>query len=184
MLSNRSQQSYSGQLLLRQQQHQQQERQAQGRAAGQPGSPLLGPAGGPTATSDRLLTDRSSYITYLESQLERVSAACLSVASYDERLEAVTSAVRLLEDRTLNVTRLVSCTQQYAEQQEQAQREGVAALARRLAAQEGRLEELTGSQRALEDKLEGVGRVVEARLKVCRPSLFGFSRGTRRRRGE
>lgn len=28
---------------------------------------------------DRLLTDRGSYIAYLESQLERVSAACLTV---------------------------------------------------------------------------------------------------------
>lgn len=28
---------------------------------------------------DRLMTDRSSYISYLEAQLERVSAACLTV---------------------------------------------------------------------------------------------------------
>ncbi len=161
MLSSRSQNSYSGQLLLRQQQQQ------QGKAAAVLGSPLLpGPAGGPTATPDKLMTDRSSYITYLESQLERVSAACLSVASYDERLEAVTSAVRLLEERTLNVARLVSCTQQYTEQQEQAQREGLQGLARRLAALEDRLGELAAPQRALEDKIEGVGRALEAKLKV------------------
>ena len=33
----------------------------------------------PLPSPDRLLTDRGSYIGYLESQLERVSAACLTV---------------------------------------------------------------------------------------------------------
>ena len=49
------------------------------------------------ATPDQLLTDRSSYITYLESQLERVSAACLTVSSFDERIEQAASSVAALQ---------------------------------------------------------------------------------------
>lgn len=71
----------------------------------------------PLPSPDRLLTDRGSYIAYLESQLERVSAACLTVQSFDERLEQAVSAVRCLEEKTLNLARLVSVAQQYAEQQ-------------------------------------------------------------------
>lgn len=72
MLSARTPQSYSGQFSLR---HQQQQQRGGDRpaAAGACGSPRVGGAPPP----DQLLTDRSSYISYLESQLERVSAACL-----------------------------------------------------------------------------------------------------------
>ena len=48
---------------------------------------------------DKLLTDRSTYIGYLESQLERVTNACLTVQSFDQRIETVTSAARLLEEK-------------------------------------------------------------------------------------
>lgn len=48
---------------------------------------------------DRLLTDRSTYIAYLESQLERVTGACLTVQSFDQRIEAVTHTARSLEDK-------------------------------------------------------------------------------------
>ncbi|GAB4816238.1 hypothetical protein N2152v2_003284 [Parachlorella kessleri] len=164
MLSNRSQQSYAAQR--QQQLHLQQ--QAAGPGSRTPGgggrSTSPGPMG--SATPDRLLTDRSSYITYLESQLERVSAACLSVASYEERLEGLVSAVRLLEERSLNVARLVNCTQQYAEQQESVQKEGLQAMSRRLASLEAKLEQLVGPQAQLEVKLEAVGPAMDAKLKA------------------
>ncbi len=48
---------------------------------------------------DKLLTDRSTYIGYLESQLERVTNACLTVQLFDQRIETVTSAARLLEEK-------------------------------------------------------------------------------------
>jgi len=48
---------------------------------------------------DKLLTDRSTYIGYLESQLERVTNACLTVQSFDQRIETVTSSARLLEEK-------------------------------------------------------------------------------------
>ena len=43
--------------------------------------------------SKKLLTDRSAYIAYLESQLE------LTVQSFDERLESVASKAHLLEEK-------------------------------------------------------------------------------------
>ena len=48
---------------------------------------------------DKLLTDRSTYIGYLESQLERVTSACLTVQSFDQRIETVTTSARLLEEK-------------------------------------------------------------------------------------
>lgn len=51
------------------------------------------------AEAKKLLTDRAAYIAYLESQLERVSAACLTVQSFDERVESVTSSANLLQEK-------------------------------------------------------------------------------------
>ena len=48
---------------------------------------------------DKLLTDRSSYISYLESQLERLTNACLTVQSFDERIQANAAAARALEEK-------------------------------------------------------------------------------------
>ncbi|EFN59710.1 hypothetical protein CHLNCDRAFT_49515 [Chlorella variabilis] len=109
---------------------------------------------------DRLLTDRTSYIAYLESQLERVSAACLTVSSFDGRLEEAVSAVRLLEDKTLNLARLISTAQQFAEQQG----ESVGEVCRRLRAVEARLAELEQPGRAAEweDKLRAVSARVDS----------------------
>lgn len=102
------------------------------------------------ASPDRLLTDRTSYIAYLESQLERVSAACLTVQSFDERLEQAVSGIRCLEEKVLNLARLVSCTQQFAEAQEAAARDTAADVGKRLRAVEARLEELDAPGRAAE----------------------------------
>lgn len=84
----------------------------------------------------------------LQSQLERVSAACLTVTSFDERLEQAVSAIRCLEEKTLNLARLVAVTQQFAEQQEAAQRESAAEILRRLRGVEARLQELEEPTRA------------------------------------
>ena len=57
---------------------------------------------------DRLLTDRSTYIAYLESQLERVTGACLTVQSFDQRIEAVTHAARSLEEKVWPAHKLMA----------------------------------------------------------------------------
>ena len=71
---------------------------------------------------DKLLTDRSTYIGYLESQLERVTNACLTVQSFDQRLETVTSTARLLEEKVISTIQHVffscgncSCLSQLSE---------------------------------------------------------------------
>ncbi|KAI3429557.1 hypothetical protein D9Q98_005645 [Chlorella vulgaris] len=115
-----------------------------------------------TPAPDRLLTDRTSYISYLEAQLERVSAACLSVQAYDSRIEESVAAVRCLEGKLLSLSRLVSTTQQCAERQECAQREAAAEAARRLSALESRLQELEQPHRVAE--WEAKLRAVSARL--------------------
>jgi hypothetical protein len=112
------------------------------------------------AAPDRLLTDRTSYIAYLESSLERVSAACLTVQSFDERLEQAVGCIRGLEEKLLNMARLVRCTQQFAEAQEAQQREGAAEVGRRLRAVEAAVEELAqpGRTAEWEAKLRAGGR--------------------------
>jgi hypothetical protein len=79
-----------------------------------------------------------------------VSAACLTVQSFDERLEQAVGCIRGLEEKLLNMARLVSCTQQFAEAQEAQQREGVAEVGRRLRAVEAAVEELAQPGRAAE----------------------------------
>lgn len=77
-----------------------------------------------------------------------MSAACLTVTSFDERLEQAVSAIRCLEEKMLNLARLVAVTQQFAEQQEAAQRESATEIQRRLRSVEARLEELEEPARA------------------------------------
>jgi hypothetical protein len=54
--------------------------------------------GGPHGTADRLLTDRSAYIAYLEAQLQRVSAACQASQSFEGRVDALERGIRRLEE--------------------------------------------------------------------------------------
>lgn len=128
---------------------------------------------------ERLLTDRASYISYLESQLDKVSSACLTVVSYDERLEAAVSAARALEERLVGLARLVSVTQQFAEQQERAQREGLEEVRGRLRSLEAAVADVACPERAKEweAKLQAVGDRVEAKLQVVPNGVASLSVG-------
>lgn len=55
----------------------------------------------------RLLTDRSAYMTFLESQLERVSASCLTVVGFQTRLESLQSQVIRMEKQLVNHTQRI-----------------------------------------------------------------------------
>lgn len=59
-----------------------------------------------------LLTDRGAYVNFLEIQLERVSAACLGVQGYDDKINDLHTYVTSLEQRCLNNTKLVDIAQQ------------------------------------------------------------------------
>jgi multidrug resistance efflux pump len=88
-----------------------------------------------------------------------VSAACLTVQSFDARLEEAVAAVRSLEERTIGLARLVSTAQQYAEQQGAAQREAAGELGRRLRGVEARLDEVErpGQASEWEERLRAGG---------------------------
>eukprot|EP00742_Colponemidia_sp_Colp-10_P009356 GILJ01010194.1.p1 GENE.GILJ01010194.1~~GILJ01010194.1.p1 ORF type:complete len:640 (+),score=99.16 GILJ01010194.1:66-1922(+) len=66
----------------------------------------------------RLLTDRSAYIAFLEVQLERVTASCLTVQGFSERIEQVQSHVNTVEEKISNMTRLLKLLQNYGDQQD------------------------------------------------------------------
>ena len=51
------------------------------------------------ARPERLLVDRTAYIEHLESEVKRISAACLTVHSFSERIEGTESRAQLLEEK-------------------------------------------------------------------------------------
>lgn len=59
-----------------------------------------------------LLTDRGAYVNFLEVQLERVCATCLSVQSYDSKFNDMHEMIVGLEKRCGNTTKLVNIAQQ------------------------------------------------------------------------
>ncbi|CAM9771437.1 unnamed protein product, partial [Phaeothamnion confervicola] len=48
---------------------------------------------------ERLLTDRGAYLNFLEVQLERVSAACLSSHASVERVDELAAQIATLEEK-------------------------------------------------------------------------------------
>lgn len=66
----------------------------------------------------RGIVDRAAYMSFLESQLERVTASCKTVESYNTRIDTIQDAVAGAETRIANNTRLVKIAQSFAEQVE------------------------------------------------------------------
>ena len=62
-----------------------------------------------------LLTDRGAYLNYLESQLERVSAALITAHSYDQRFSDMQTLTSSLEQRVTSNTTLVALSSQLIE---------------------------------------------------------------------
>jgi predicted nucleic acid-binding Zn-ribbon protein len=74
--------------------------------------------------SDKRLTDTSTYLTFLETQLERVSAACTSMKGLTTTIEQQQYETAALEKKLLSVTELVTLAQSFSEEQaKQQQRE-------------------------------------------------------------
>ena len=63
-----------------------------------------------------LLTDRGAYMNFLEVQLERVSAACLGVQSYDDRFNDMQTLIVSLDKKCAATAKMVSISQQCTEQ--------------------------------------------------------------------
>ena len=65
--------------------------------------------------NQRLLTDRAAYISFLEVQLERVSAACMTTQGFADRIEAMQSEIVTIDSKTVNISRAVKLTQELSE---------------------------------------------------------------------
>ncbi|KAL0235877.1 hypothetical protein GEMRC1_002459 [Eukaryota sp. GEM-RC1] len=60
----------------------------------------------PTATT--LITDRSAYLSFLENQLDRTTASCLTVDSFSDRLNDFTRRFASLESRLSSYSQSIS----------------------------------------------------------------------------
>jgi len=75
-----------------------------------------------TATSHdlkKMTMDRNAYLTYLEAQLERVTAACLTTQGFGERIDQMAGQVTSVEERIVNLTRLLKLLQTSSESHDQ-----------------------------------------------------------------
>ena len=63
--------------------------------------------------------DRNAYVTYLEAQLERVTSTCMTVQSFGERIDQLSGQVTSVEERIVNLTRLIKLLQSSNEAHEQ-----------------------------------------------------------------
>eukprot|EP01040_Poterioochromonas_malhamensis_P015406 gene15406-17239_t len=63
-----------------------------------------------------LLTDRGAYVNFLEVQLERVSAACLTAQTYEDRFNDVNVMIKALEQRCASNVKLIALAQQCTEE--------------------------------------------------------------------
>ena len=64
------------------------------------------------------MVDRAAYMSFLESQLERVTASCKTVESYNARIDTIQDAMAGAETKIANNTRLVKIAQSFGEQVE------------------------------------------------------------------
>jgi hypothetical protein len=55
---------------------------------------------------NRLLTDRSAYISFLEVQLERVTSSCLTVQGFSDRIDQIQHQLNALQDKVNQNSRL------------------------------------------------------------------------------
>ncbi|KAG7393068.1 hypothetical protein PHYPSEUDO_012403 [Phytophthora pseudosyringae] len=75
-------------------------------------------------SAKKLLTDRSAYISFLEVQLERVSAACLTSQTFERRLAELEGAQTANDQKLGSLSKVFRLNQELVEQQaQQAQSE-------------------------------------------------------------
>ena len=64
----------------------------------------------------RGLTDRAAYMSFLEVQLERVSAACMTSEAFSDRIEQIQSQVMTMEKKISNLSSAMQLSQKYSEE--------------------------------------------------------------------
>jgi chromosome segregation ATPase len=98
--------------------------------------------------SDKRLTDTSTYMTFLETQLERVSAACTSMKGLAITIEQQQHETTALEQKLLSVTELVTLAQSFSEEQAKQQQRELAEQRAVIESMSSRLAELERSAQA------------------------------------
>ncbi|GLE05798.1 hypothetical protein PINS_up014979 [Pythium insidiosum] len=80
----------------------------------------------------QLLTDRNAYISFLEVQLERVSAACLSAQTVERRLAELEAAQIANDQKLSSLSKVFRLNQEYMEQTADQARADLAAFAHKV----------------------------------------------------
>lgn len=77
---------------------------------------------------DKLISDRAAYISYLESTIERLAFACMTVEDADSRMAAQDMQISALQSSVESLTAMITGAQSYSERQGQECGAAVAAL--------------------------------------------------------
>jgi hypothetical protein len=80
----------------------------------------------------QLLTDRNAYISFLEVQLERVSAACLSAQTFEKRLAELEASQVANEQKISSLSKVFRLNQEYMEQTAEQSRSELGAFASKM----------------------------------------------------
>ncbi|TYZ60361.1 hypothetical protein PybrP1_011212 [[Pythium] brassicae (nom. inval.)] len=112
----------------------------------------------------RLLTDRGAYISFLEVQLERVSAACLAAQSFEQRVAALETARAVQETQLAALSSVARLSQEFAEQSAEQTQRDVRALDERSAEWTEKLSREVREQHARAD-------AADAQLRRCEDAV-------------
>jgi len=86
------------------------------------------------ATTQQLMTDRNAYMAFLETELERVSSACMTVQSYKQRLSDLDSNQQDMDEKLKRYSRALKLSSTMTERVESESRHKLENLEARLAA--------------------------------------------------
>ena len=70
-----------------------------------------------TVERERLLTDRSAYVSFLEVQLERVASACLTTEGFDGRIAQLLEKTARVDEKVVHMSRAFKMMHAYGEEQ-------------------------------------------------------------------
>lgn len=120
----------------------------------------------------KLLTDRGAYISFLEVQLERVSAACLTTQTFEARLAALEGAQTASSDKLGSLSKVLRLNQEFIEQNNAQVREEAARAADKVDAWLDKLSTELRAQdaraTALEQQLHRCDEVLQALVDASR----------------
>lgn len=130
----------------------------------------------------KILTDRNAYISFLEVQLERVSAACLTTQSFDKRLAELESAQSVQDQKLGSLSKVFRLNQEYIEQIAEQSRSDVAGLdakwsawmdkhSHEMHAQQTRMDANEEQLRQCEDFLQRLAEQTQSEMKDVKSDM-------------